>query len=190
MPWRKTCKSQTLYYLTFWFLLCTETISDTVKAFREWQMKQYCVKSLIVNALEICDLDLLSGWREIHCLPFPRSSKIWAHQNFNSSCSHIDLSCVCLYDAIWPLGCAACLDNHYHIISVTYHVIYHIISCHIISYIISYHHIISYHIISYHIISYHIISYHITISRMLRPYYSNCIYIECRAWSTERLSTA
>ena len=78
-----------------------------------------------------------------------------------------------------PFGLLAALPA-YIIIIISYHNIPCYISYHIISYHISYH-IISYHIISYHIISYHIISYHIIISRMLRPYYSNCIYIECRA---------
>ena len=76
-----------------------------------------------------------------------------------------------------PFGLWAAL-RAYIIIIISYHVIsYHNILCYISYHIISYH-IISYHIISYHIIlKYHIISY----TRMLRPYYSNWIYIECSA---------
>ena len=152
-----------------------------------------------VNALEICDLDLLSAGREAHCLRFscsllkseltkmlipPSRQEIHGKQLRNSTnitqlltdslkapypsclippslpswwllhCPPLVwlwiffsvclcfffffllliycIFCVCLYDAIWPLGCDVMLI-----------------------------HIISYHIISYHIISYHIISYHI-----------------------------
>ena len=69
--------------------------------------------------------------------------------------------CVCLYEAIRPLGCDVMLIKSYHIIS---------------------YHIISYHIISYHIISYHIISYQPDNTRNQFDMYSFVSQSWCAFW--------